>query len=425
MSRSAQWLARGSKVIPGGVNSPVRAFNAVGGQPPFIVRGDGVTLIDEDGHSYIDCICSWGALMLGHAPDAVVGAIATAAAKGSTFGAPTSAEVELAEQIAERVPSIEKVRMCSSGTEATMHAIRLARGATGRDAIIKFDGCYHGAHDACLVGAGSGVATFGIPGSPGVPSAVAEQTIVVPFNDIEAVRRVFADHGERIAAVIVEPVAGNMGCIPPREGFLEGLRDITSNNGSVLIFDEVMCGLRVARGGAQERFGVTPDLTCLGKIVGGGLPMAAFGGKSEIMDYLAPVGPVYQAGTLSGNPVAVAAARATLTELTPDVYATLEQIASEIEAGIQEAVAYHGCSIHRVGSMFTVFFRNAVPWNFAEVSECDFDAFGRFFRGALAGGIYLPPSQYEAAFLSAKMSEKEVASVISGLEAALVAASIG
>lgn len=425
MSRSARWLARGVQVIPGGVNSPVRAFNAVGGQPPFIARGEGVELVDEDGHRYVDCICSWGALMLGHAPVEVVGAITKAAAQGSTFGAPTAAEVELAEMLVERVPSLDKVRLCSSGTEATMHAIRLARGATGRDLIIKFDGCYHGAHDSCLVGAGSGVATLGIPGSPGVPAATAQNTLVLPFNDLAAVEAAFAERGGEIAGVIVEPVAGNMGCIPPRPGYLEGLRQITSKHGSVLIFDEVMTGLRVARGGAQERFGVTPDLTCLGKVVGGGLPMAAFGGKAELMDYLAPVGPVYQAGTLSGNPVAVAAARATLGLLTPDRYARLEQISTEVEDGIREAVAYHGCSLHRVGSMFTVFFRSQAPWNFDEVRECDFDAFGRFFRGALSGGVYLPPSQYEAVFLSSALQGRDVQVIVSGIEAALVAASLG
>lgn len=424
MSRSARWLERGSRVIPGGVNSPVRAFKAVGGEPPFIVRGEGVELVDEDGHRYIDCICSWGALMLGHAPTEVVGAITKAAAQGSTFGAPTSAEVELAEQIAERVPSIEKVRLCSSGTESTMHAIRLARGATGRDLIIKFDGCYHGAHDACLVGAGSGVATFGIPGSPGVPESTAQNTLVLPFNDLGALEQAFAARGSEIAAVIVEPIAGNMGCIPPRDGYLQGMRAITEKHGSILIFDEVMCGLRVARGGAQERYGVVPDLTCLGKIVGGGLPMAAFGGRADIMDHLAPVGPVYQAGTLSGNPVAVAAARATLSALTPDVYARLEEISAAIEAGIAEAVTYHGCSMHRVGSMFTIFFRDTAPWNFAEVGECDFEAFGRFFRGALSGGVYFPPSQYEAVFLSSKLSPRDVQAIVTGIEAALVAASV-
>ncbi len=425
MSRSSRWLERGEKVIPGGVNSPVRAFKAVGGSPPFIARGEGIEIVDEDGHRYVDCICSWGALMLGHAPIEVVGAITKAAAQGSTFGAPTSAEVELAELIVQRVPSIEKVRLCSSGTESTMHAIRLARGATGRDVIVKFDGCYHGAHDAVLVGAGSGVATFGIPGSPGVPADTARNTLVVPYNDIEAIETLFAARGAEIACVIVEPVAGNMGCIPPREGFLETLRRVTSEHGSVLIFDEVMCGLRVARGGAQERYGVTPDLTCLGKIVGGGLPMAAFGGKAELMDHLSPVGPVYQAGTLSGNPVAVAAARATLEALTPELYEELEQISAEVGRGIAEAVAYHGCSMHRVGSMFTIFFRKDAPWSFEEVRECDFDAFGRFFRGALAGGVYLPPSQYEAAFLSARLSERDVQTIITGIEAALVAASVG
>jgi glutamate-1-semialdehyde 2,1-aminomutase len=393
----------------------------VGGHPPFIARGEGVEIIDEDGHRYVDCICSWGALMLGHAPTEVVGAIAKAAAMGSTYGAPTTAEVELAETLVARVPSFEKVRMCSSGTEATMHAVRLARGATGRDLVLKFDGCYHGAHDALLVGAGSGVATFAIPGSPGVPEGTAKNTLVVPFNDIEAVNAIFRSHGSDIACIIVEPVAGNMGCIPPVEGFLEGLRAVTAQYGAVLIFDEVMTGLRLARGGAQELFGVTPDLTCLGKIVGGGLPMAAFGGRADLMDHLSPLGPVYQAGTLSGNPVAVAAARATLNLLTPEVYTRLEVVSKAIEDGIREAVAYHGCSLHRVGSMLTVFYRPTAPWNFDEVRECDLEGFGRFFRGALSGGVYLPPSQFEAAFFSAAMSDDDVQSVVSGIESALVA----
>jgi len=422
MSRSSRWLVRGERVIPGGVNSPVRAFNAVGGDPPFIARGEGVELIDEDGHRYLDCICSWGALMLGHAPVEVVGAITKAASAGTTFGAPTGAEVELAEELVARVPSLDMVRLCSSGTEATMHAIRLARGATGRELLIKFDGCYHGAHDACLVGAGSGVATFAIPGSPGVPAGTAAATIVLPFNDLDALRATFAERGDQIAAVIVEPVAGNMGCIPPRPGYLEGMRELTEKHGAVLIFDEVMTGLRLARGGAQERLGVTPDLTCLGKVVGGGLPMAAFGGRAELMRQLAPTGPIYQAGTLSGNPVAVAAATATLRLLTPERYDHLERIAQAVEDGVRDAVNYHGCSLHRVGSMFTVFFRPQAPWSFEEVRECDFDAFGRFFRAALSCGVYLPPSQYEAAFLSTAMTQDHVATLVGAIEAALVAA---
>jgi glutamate-1-semialdehyde 2,1-aminomutase len=422
MSRSSRWLARGELVIPGGVNSPVRAFRAVGGEPPFIARGEGVELVDEDGHRYLDCICSWGALMLGHAPVEVVGAITMAAASGTTYGAPTSAEVELAEELVRRVPSFEMVRLCSSGTEATMHALRLARGATGRELIVKFDGCYHGAHDACLVGAGSGVATFGIPGSPGVPAGTAACTLVVPFNDLEAVEAVFRERGDQIAAIIVEPVAGNMGCIPPRPGYLEGLRAVTEKYGAVLIFDEVMTGLRLAPGGAQERFGVTPDITCLGKVVGGGLPMAAFGGRADLMRQLAPTGPIYQAGTLSGNPVAVAAARATLAALTPERYARLERVAERVEEGLRDAVAYHGCSLHRVGSMFTIYFRPEAPWSFDEVRECDLPAFGRFFRAALSCGVYLPPSQFEAAFLSAAMTDQHAEAIVSGLEAALVAA---
>lgn len=422
MSRSAKLLARASEVIPGGVNSPVRAFRAVGGAPPFIARGEGAELVDEDGHRYLDLINSWGPLILGHAHIAVLGAVTAAASRGFTFGAPTRGEVELAEAIVDRVPSVEQVRLCSSGTEATMHAVRLARGATGRDLILKMSGCYHGAHDSVLVAAGSGVATFATPGSPGIPESVAACTLVVPYNDLEAARAVFAEHGERIAGVILEPVAGNMGCIPPLPGYLEGLRELTSAHGSVLIFDEVMTGFRLARGGAQERLGVTPDLTTMGKVIGGGFPLAAFGGKRELMQCLSPIGSVYQAGTLSGNPVAVAAANATVQLLDDGVYERLDAIGDAIEAGIAPAIAYHGASIHRVGSMFTVFFRDHAPNNFAEVQECDFDAFARFHTAALTAGLYLPPSQYEAAFICSNLTNRDVDTIIEGVEAALVAA---
>jgi len=416
-------MERARKVIPGGVNSPVRAYQAVGGEPPVIARGDGAVLIDEDGHRYIDCVCSWGALVFGHGQHHVLGAITQAAALGTSFGAPTQRETHLAEMIVQRVPSVEKVRLCSSGTEATMHALRLARGVTGRDLIVKMDGCYHGAHDAVLVGAGSGVATFGIPGSPGIPESVASQTVVVPFNDLDAIAKVFAQHGDKIAAVILEPVAGNMGCIPPVDGYLQGLSDLTKHHGSILIFDEVMCGFRVAAGGAQERYGVTPDLTTMGKIVGGGLPLAAFGGRADLMDHLAPLGPIYQAGTLSGNPIAVAAALATLDQLTPAVYGRMEEIGAKVQAGLSKALAYHGCSMHRVGSMWTIFFRPEVPIHMAQVKECDVDRFSRFFRGALSAGIYLPASQYEAVFMSAILSNAMVDDLISGLQAALVSSS--
>ncbi|MCB9683406.1 MAG: glutamate-1-semialdehyde 2,1-aminomutase, partial [Alphaproteobacteria bacterium] len=354
-SRSARLLERALNVIPGGVNSPVRAFNAVGGSPPFIARGEGAELIDEDGHRYLDLVGSWGALLLGHSHPAVLGAAMAAAARGSSFGAPTEGEVMLAEALVERVPSIEKVRLCSSGTEATMHAIRLARGYTGRDKVIKLDGCYHGAHDAMLVKAGSGVATFAVPGSPGIPEAVAANTLVAPFNDLDAIEDLLDAHDD-VAAVILEPIAGNMGCIPPVDGYLQGLRDLCTDRGVVLIFDEVMTGFRVHQGCAQALYGVTPDLTTLGKICGGGYPLAAFGGKREIMDHLAPNGPVYQAGTLSGNPVAVAAGLATLQLLDEAVYARVDRLGRALEKALKPSLNYHGCSMTRVGSMFTIFF---------------------------------------------------------------------
>ena len=419
MSRSDAWLTRAQTVIPGGVNSPVRAFKAVGGRPPFIAKGNGALLWDEDGNEYLDCVSSWGAMPLGHAHPKVVEAIEGAARSGTSFGAPTAREVLLAEAICERVPSVEQVRLCSSGTEATMHAVRLARGATGRDLIVKMDGCYHGAHDALLVGAGSGVATFAIPGSPGIPSDVAALTLVIPFNDLEAAKRVFEAHGDRIAAVILEPIAGNMGCIPPVPGYLQGLRSLTASHGSLLIFDEVMCGFRVARGSAQELYDVTPDLTTMGKIVGGGLPLAAFGGRADVMDQLAPKGPVYQAGTLSGNPLAVAAALATLELLTPAVYARWEEIGQGVEDQFLKPAASKGFSYHRVGSMWTLFFRSEAPVDFAQVKTCDLEHFGRFFQASLKEGIYLPASQFEAVFLSAAMSEEQTVQLSGGLLKAL------
>jgi glutamate-1-semialdehyde 2,1-aminomutase len=422
VSRSSRLLERACKVIPGGVNSPVRAFGAVGGNPPFITRGEGAFIYDEDGHPYLDMVCSWGALMLGHANPQVLGAATVAAAKGTTFGAPTAMEVRLAELICDAVPSIEAVRLCCSGTEATMHAVRLARGCTERDLIVKMEGCYHGAHDSLLVQAGSGVATFAIPGSPGIPASVAENTLVVPFNDLTAVQEMFRTQGKKIAAVILEPVAGNMGCILPLPGYLEGLREVTREYGSLLIFDEVITGFRVGRGGAQEAFGVVPDLTTLGKVVGGGFPMAAFGGRADLMNMLAPVGPIYQAGTLSGNPVAVAAGIATLEQLDDAMYDHLEKLGHSLENQLKMAAAYHGCSLRRLGSMLTVFFREAPPDNFTQVKECDTDAFGRFFLAALNGGVYLPPSQFETAFLSSVLSERQLGQIVEGLTAALVAA---
>ena len=407
MSRNSQLLARACEVIPGGVNSPVRAFSAVEGDPSFIVSGEGPWLEDAEGRRALDLVGSWGPLILGHCHPEVEEVVLAAVRQGTTFGAPTEAEVLFAEQIAAAVPSIEQVRVVSSGTEATMHALRLARGFTGRDPILKLDGCYHGAHDTVLVAAGSGVATYARPGSPGI---VAPSTLTAPFNDLDAVARHLA--AAAVAAVILEPVAGNMGCIPPVPGYLEGLRELCTAHGTLLIFDEVMTGFRLAYGGAQERFGVTPDLTCLGKVVGGGMPLAAFGGRAEIMQRLSPVGPVYQAGTLSGNPVAVAAGRKALEVLArPGTYERLEGIGDAVDAAVRPHVERHGLSMSRLGSMFTVFFRSAAPRHFAQVAECDLRRFGRFHRACLERGVYLPCSQYEAAFLSLALSPDHVARI--------------
>ena len=419
-SRSTALLHQASQRIPGGVNSPVRAFLAVDGDPLFISSGEGCWMTDEDGNRFLDLVGSWGPLIFGHAHPLVVAAAVAAVQRGSSFGAPTEAEVRFAEELCEAHPVLDQVRLCSSGTEATMHAIRLARGATGRDVIIKVDGCYHGAHDAMLVKAGSGVATFAQPGSPGIPAAVAALTKTAPYNDLDAVR-VHLEKGD-VAALILEAVPGNMGCIPPQDGYLEGLRALTREAGTLLIVDEVMTGFRLALGGACERFSIDADLVCLGKIVGGGFPLAAFGGTAEVMGRLSPAGPVYQSGTLSGNPVAVAAGRATLSLLTPSVYAELERTGEIVEEGIKKAVSERGCSMTRVGSMFTIFFREEVPTNFTQVSQCDMAAFGRFHRAALNEGVYLPPSQYEAAFLPAGIQESEVEHLVSGITKALAKA---
>jgi glutamate-1-semialdehyde 2,1-aminomutase len=416
-SRSSDLFALAQRRIPGGVNSPVRAFAAVDGDPLFIARGEGPWVIDVDGNRYIDLVGSWGPLILGHANPEVVAAAMQALAGGSSFGAPTEAEVRFAEVLCESHPVLDQVRLCSSGTEATMHAIRLARGCTGQDAIIKIDGCYHGAHDAMLVKAGSGVATFAKPGSPGIPAAVAALTRTAPFNDLEAIRVHLAE-GD-VAAVIVEAVPGNMGCIPPAPGYLDGLRALTREAGTLLIVDEVMTGFRVAKGGACERFGIDADLVAMGKIVGGGFPLAAFGGKAEFMGRLSPAGPVYQAGTLSGNPVAVAAGMATISQLTESVYVELEQLGAELETRLAAAVSSRGCSMTRVGSMFTLFFRAEAPTNFTEASECDMAAFGRFHRAALSRGVYLPPSQYETAFLPIGIAQEERDLLVAGIEGAL------
>ena len=403
--RSAAWFERAQKVIPGGVNSPVRAFRGVGGTPCFIERGQGSRIYDTDGNSYIDYVCSWGPLLLGHRPPAVIDALREVLEAGTSFGAPTEREVDLAELVAKTVPSMEMVRLVNSGTEATMSALRLARGFTGRDLVIKFEGCYHGHVDSLLVKGGSGMATLGIADSAGVPKAFAETTISLPFNSIAAVEKAFADRDGQIAAVIVEPVVGNMGCVPPAPGFLEALRELTARHGSLLIFDEVMTGFRVALGGAQQRFGILPDLTTLGKIIGGGLPMAAYGGRADVMKKVAPLGPVYQAGTLSGNPLAVAAGLAMLRYLIahPEVYDTLETRAAELTAWKPP-----GVTVNRVGSMFTFFFSSDPVTDWESAKKCDTSRFGKFFHFLLERGVYIAPSQFEAGFVSAVHTEEDI-----------------
>ncbi len=421
MSRSEDLLGRAQAVIPGGVSSPVRAFKAVGGNPPFIARAKGARVFDEDGRSYIDYVGSWGPMILGHAHSAVLHAIAGAAARGTSFGAPCALEVELAERIAHDVASIERVRFVSSGTEATMSALRVARGFTARRKILKFDGCYHGHADSLLVSAGSGVATLGIPGSPGVPPGAVADTLTAPFNDIPAVEAVIAAHGGDLAAVIVEPVCGNMGTVAPRAGYLEALREVTRRNGTLLIFDEVMTGFRLALGGAQQLYGVVPDMTCLGKIVGGGLPAAAYGGRAEIMATVAPDGPVYQAGTLSGNPLAMAAGCAALDLLAdPDRYDELETKSARLERGLREAAraAQATVTINRVGSMLTVFFCPGPVVDYASAKASDVQRFARFFQAMLAAGVYLPPAQFEAAFVSLAHGDAEIDATIEAAEQA-------
>jgi glutamate-1-semialdehyde 2,1-aminomutase len=402
-TKSQELFARAKKYIPGGVNSPVRAGKAVGINPPFIARAEGSTLWDADGNTYIDYVSSWGPMILGHAHPGVVSALAEAVRRGTSFGAPTELEVEMAELIVDRVPSVERVRMVNSGTEATMSAIRLARGVTGRNKIVKFDGCYHGHGDSLLVEAGSGVATFGIPGSPGVPEDLARQTMSLPFNNLPAVEKTFKRFGESIAALIVEPVPGNMGVVVPDIGFLQGLRDITKTYQSLLIFDEVITGFRLAPGGAQEYYGISPDLTCLGKIIGGGLPVGAFGGKRKIMERLAPEGDIYQAGTLSGNPLAMTAGLATLRILgEPHVYSTLERQSEMLFSGLKSSAeaASIPVVVNRVGSMGSLFFSDIPVTDFATAKRCDGDMFRRYYTRMLEQGIYLAPSPFEAAFLS-------------------------
>jgi glutamate-1-semialdehyde 2,1-aminomutase len=408
-TRSQAAFLRAQKLIPGGVNSPVRAFRSVGGTPPFIARGEGARIYDIDGNAYIDYVLSWGPLILGHCFPPVIEALRSVLDKGTSFGAPTEAEVELAQLIRECVPSIELVRLVNSGTEATMSALRVARGFTGRDLTVKFEGCYHGHVDSLLVKAGSGMATLGIADTAGVPEAFAATTIALPYNSIEAVEAAFRERGDRIAAVIVEPVAGNMGCVPPRDGFLPALRQLTAKHGALLIFDEVMTGFRIALGGAQERYGIQPDLTTLGKIVGGGLPLAAYGGRADIMSRVAPTGPIYQAGTLSGNPVAVSAGISMLRYLSAhsEIYDILESRAAQLTEHVPP-----GITVNRVGSMFTFFFSPGPVTDWESAKSSDTGRFRQYFHWMLDHGVYLAPSQFEAGFVSAAHSEQDIAQTV-------------
>jgi glutamate-1-semialdehyde 2,1-aminomutase len=409
---STKLFARAAQVIPGGVNSPVRSWRAVGGDPAFILRGRGAHVYDADGRVLLDFVGSWGPLILGHAPPTVVAAVAERAKSGTSFGAPTAIEVELAELLVDALPSVEQVRLVSSGTEATMTAIRLARAATRRDLIVKFAGCYHGHADSLLVRAGSGPLTLGVPDSPGVPSGLASLVISADFNDADGIRELLGTRGDEIAAIIVEPVAGNMGVVPPKQGFLETLRSETAKTGTVLIFDEVITGFRVGWSGAQGRYGVTPDLTCLGKVIGGGLPLAAVGGRRDLMQLLAPVGPVYQAGTLSGNPLSVACGLATLKNLrdTPGAYDRLEELGGLAEAALAGAAKAAGvpACVNRVGSMLTLFLGVQSVDGLDEALRASTDRFARYFRGMLAEGVYLPPSQFEALFVSLAHGEADI-----------------
>ena len=423
LPRSRQLQQRAEQFFPGGVNSPVRAFGAVGGHPPFVERAQGAHVWDADGNQYVDYVGSWGPMILGHAAPQVVEAVQQAASRSASFGASTASEAELAALVQRAFPSMERMRFVSSGTEATMSAIRLARAFTGRKFVIKFEGCYHGHADALLVKAGSGVATFGIPGSAGVLEETAQFTLALPFNDVAAVEAAFARHQGEIACVIVEPVVGNAGCIAPAEGYLQALRTLTAQAGAVLIFDEVMTGFRVALGGAQERYGIQPDLTCLGKILGGGLPCAAFGGRREIVEMLAPLGPVYQAGTLSGNPLAMAAGIATvghLIEQHAQIYAQLEQTAAAIADGVAQAAAQAGVALttNRVGSMFTWFLQPGPVVDYASAARSDTKAFAALHRAMLEQGVWLPPSQFEAAFVSTTHTAQDVAATVAAARAA-------
>ena len=416
MSTSHELFEQAQRHIPGGVNSPVRAFKGVGGDPVFVDHAEGAYLYDVEGRRYIDYVGSWGPMIAGHAHPKVIEAVIEAAPRGLSYGAPTEIETRMADRICEILPSMEMVRMVSSGTEATMSAIRLARGHTGRDKIVKFEGCYHGHGDSLLVKAGSGALTLGVPSSPGVPASLAEHTLTLTYNDSDEVRRVFDELGDQIACIIVEPVAGNMNCIPPAEGFLETLREVCDAHGSVLIFDEVMTGFRVALGGAQSVYGITPDLTTLGKVIGGGMPVGAFGGKREIMEQLAPLGPVYQAGTLSGNPIAMSAGLATLEIVSePGFYEALTEKTARLLQGIREAAEAAGVALttNQVGGMFGIFFTDEERVeNFAQVTQCDLERFRAFFHGMLDEGVYLAPSAFEAGFVSSAHSDADIEATV-------------
>ncbi len=424
-TRSQELFRKAQEFIPGGVNSPVRAFKAVGGDPLFIRSAKGAYIYDEDGNEYIELINSWGPMILGHGHELIVQAVQKASEDSLSFGAPTLKEIEIAELIVSMVPCVEKVRMVNSGTEACMSAIRLARGYTGKDKIIKFEGCYHGHGDSFLIAAGSGAVTMGSPDSPGVTKGTAQDTLLAPFNKLEAVEELVAANKQQVAAIILEPVAGNMGCVPPRPGFLEGLRSLCDQEGIVLIFDEVMTGFRLAPGGAHELLGVTPDMCTLGKIIGGGMPVGAYGGKKEIMDFVSPQGPVYQAGTLSGNPVAMSAGLAMLRYLKdhPEVYTRLEEITRRIAEGIQATVSHLNLpfTVNQLGSMYSIFFSEQEVYDFETAKSCDTALFGRYFRAMLEEGIYLAPSQFESLFLSTALEDAHIDKILDANKKALSA----
>jgi glutamate-1-semialdehyde 2,1-aminomutase len=421
--QSEALFLRAKKRMPGAVSSPVRSFASVGGQPFFVKKAKGAVIVDADGNRYVDYVMSYGPLIFGHAPAAVLSAVRRALPRGTSYGAPTRGEVELAERVTKAVPSMEKVRFVSSGTEALMSAVRLARAASGRDLVLKFAGCYHGHADSFLVQAGSGLATLGIPGSPGVPSSLAGLTLTARYNDLDSVGKLFTAHPRGIAVIVVEPVAANMGVVLPKPGFLQGLREIAAREGALLLFDEVISGFRVARGGAQELYGVSPDLTCLGKIIGGGLPVGAYGGRADLMAQVAPDGPVYQAGTLSGNPLAMAAGKAMLDSLVPAVYAKLEKTAAELERGLNGAArelnVAHRVTINRVGSILTPFFTPGPIENFDDAKRSDLQAFRRWFHAMLRQGVFVAPSQFEAMFVSTAHGPRETAATVRAHKAAL------